>query len=229
MAFPMTHMHIAYRLISSLPWIQDVSTYMVGSIAPDSVHFRDDYSGEIKSISHLFKYGPSWGVTVDNEGWKKEILDFWNSNREKENLDFLTGYVVHILTDWMNDVYVWQPFRDNYQTVTYEKTVFDKGRTEQAFNQDFNQFRKDLFVMNQWLYAHDDRSEELLSLLNNGKRLEYIGLINMADLDKAIDSLLFEQFGHSSDYDDKECQFYTRKVMNDFIDRCVSEIPELLM
>ena len=54
MSFQMVHMEIAYR-VAEMTGIKERAAFILGSVLPDSVHMRDDYSIEQKIMSHLFE------------------------------------------------------------------------------------------------------------------------------------------------------------------------------
>lgn len=62
MAGQITHMEIAYKLIDRLGIDEGKEEFILGSVAPDSVHFDDDYLSK-KVHSHLFENCGPWGDT----------------------------------------------------------------------------------------------------------------------------------------------------------------------
>ncbi len=226
MSFPMTHLCVAYNLINFLK-LSDTASFIVGSVAPDSVHFNDEYSDKLKARSHFFKYGPRWGETVDNDGWLNEICEFYKKHIKFDNRDFYIGYTVHLLTDYMNDVYVWQPFREKYVKVTFEGTFY-KNCTEEQFKEKHDVFRKDLAVMNGWLYKYTESRDIIFKLLSEGKRISFENLYSEKDINRAVESLLYEQFELKEDYGENKCTCFTKSVLLDFIERCTIEIPSIL-
>ena len=58
------------------------SDFLLGSVAPDAVHFHNEYDVSLKERSHLWKFGPRWGITLDSEGWLDVIYKFWKENRK---------------------------------------------------------------------------------------------------------------------------------------------------
>ena len=55
MSFQMIHMEIAYRVMEKLSLTEGREAFMLGSVAPDAVHMRADYTVESKIHSHLFE------------------------------------------------------------------------------------------------------------------------------------------------------------------------------
>ena len=102
MAYTMTHILIAEKVMEYFDCPIDYSTYMVGTITPDAVHANPDYSRELKKKSHVFAEGLVWGeVTGENEleDWFDCVKEFYVNNYFKYDRDFFLGYIVHILTD----------------------------------------------------------------------------------------------------------------------------------
>ena len=60
MSFQMIHMEIAYRLLSRLPQIENAAEFILGSVAPDSVHMNADYTVDRKVKSHMFEECGNW-------------------------------------------------------------------------------------------------------------------------------------------------------------------------
>ena len=69
----------------------------------------DFYPAFVTAQSHLWDCGPRWGITLDSGKWKRNVLDFWNMHKTDPNRDYIAGYCVHILTDWLNDIKIWSP------------------------------------------------------------------------------------------------------------------------
>ncbi len=148
MSYPMVHLKVAYELLARYGGrIERPGDFLLGSVAPDAVHFHSEYDVSMKERSHLWKFGPRWGITLDSEGWRDAIYKFWKENRKAENRDFIAGYCVHLLTDWENDRSIWTPFREKMMQGTEVDEVHERYAAE-AYGYD------------QWLYQVDKHSEE---------------------------------------------------------------------
>lgn len=75
MSFPMTHLSIAYNIFVNTSQIKEPGDFLLGAIAPDSVHFRDDFKSSMKKISHLCVGNEKWGEVTNNEEWWLEVLN----------------------------------------------------------------------------------------------------------------------------------------------------------
>ena len=94
MSYPMVHLKVAYGLLLRYGdgWIERPGDFLLGSVAPDAVHFHDRYDVSLKEKSHLWEFGPRWGITLDSEGWLEAIRKFWKENQSVENRDFMAGF-----------------------------------------------------------------------------------------------------------------------------------------
>ena len=124
MAFPLTHLCVAEKLLEhfSLPE-QEMAQFLLGSIAPDAIHYRKDYIGAnmldtksqigfAKKNTHLCPESEErWGFITDNTSWEKSVDTFI---KEHPNNSFALGYGIHALTDIYNNMSIWNDFITNY-------------------------------------------------------------------------------------------------------------------
>lgn len=98
MALPMVHLETAYLAAQALN-PSDMSAYLLGAIAPDGVHMRSPYSGEMKSASHYSLHGKT-----DLSG--DEVAEILRGIAVRS--DYFLGYAVHLYTDllWYRYVYM---------------------------------------------------------------------------------------------------------------------------
>ncbi len=121
MAFTMTHVLAAEKVLEYLPAVSDYSTYILGTIAPDAVHANPNYTVELKERSHLFTHGLRWGE-IDNwekaQLWIGNIKEYYWENRYRYNNDFLSGYIVHLIVD------VYSNKKESYGTNSYLLSLY---------------------------------------------------------------------------------------------------------
>jgi len=121
MAFPLTHLLVADEISKTDP---DPGLFLLGSIAPDAIHYRPKYKnwsskgfskngiGPAKKITHLCPISDEkWGYITDNNGWAQQVKNFLNQN---PNSPQHKGYAAHILTDILNNQTIWTTFRKNH-------------------------------------------------------------------------------------------------------------------
>ena len=111
MSYAMIHLRIAQNILRSEARIKDKRAFMLGAVAPDAVHYRKDYHKGMKFDSHLCVGHEEWGAITNNIEWQENVSRFMNSMKLEEDVDFLYGYCVHILTDIHNNIKVWMPFK----------------------------------------------------------------------------------------------------------------------
>lgn len=135
MAFPLTHLIVAMNMIKSHN-IEDEADFLLGSIAPDAVHYRKSFVGasmseigQAKKISHLCPVSDEkWGSVTDNEGWQSCVKMFL---QEHEKTSFRVGYATHVLTDIFNNKTIWNDFRTNHPSEAikgYKSAYYDDLR-----------------------------------------------------------------------------------------------------
>ena len=211
MPYPMTHMLIAWRLTEKLPWLECPQDFVLGSIAPDAVHFREGYEVHNKEASHLWHYGPAWGITTESEAWKENVLAFWNRSKTEKNRDFMAGYCTHLLTDWMNDRIIWKPFWNS------------RGkRTEQAERE----YRFEAHEMDQWLWQVSPETAEIWRLLEQARAWPVEKCITEEELERQRRSVLTRQFIQKGRIDVSSHKFVTKDIMESFLAECVERIPK---
>ena len=118
MAFPLTHLIVAMNMLKTRS-ICGEAEFLLGSIAPDAVHYRKSFVGssmaeigQAKKISHLCPVSDEkWGSVTDNDGWA-ECAKVFLMNQKKS--PFIMGYATHVLTDIYNNKTIWDDFRTNY-------------------------------------------------------------------------------------------------------------------
>jgi len=92
MPWTMIHLGVAGNLTDKFK-INEIPDFYLGAVAPDAVHYRENYVREFKDISHLCAANDNHDVILDNA--KNFIL----KNISHEHRDFYIGYDVHVMTD----------------------------------------------------------------------------------------------------------------------------------
>ncbi len=181
MAYTMVHLEVAYRLIGRYEWIENAGDFMAGSVAPNAVHFHDAYSVRLKERSHLWNCGPRWGITLAPDKWKENILTFWEEHKTSQDRDFLAGYCVHLLTDRLNDLRIWSPFRK-------------ENMVGEQVEEIYHIYGKEAYGSDQWLYHNCGNSREIFRLLSEGRICPVEGLITQEDMIRQKTYILSEQY-----------------------------------
>lgn len=120
MPLPMVHFVVAVEL-HKLEKRTPSPEFVLGSIAPDAIHARPNTDRSHKNRTHLL-HKPH-AQTADQE-YRSLVHAFWLHQRERqENVDFMEGYVAHVLADrlWLNDIFY--PFQTAVKHVPKEEVT----------------------------------------------------------------------------------------------------------
>ena len=215
MSYQMTHLEIAYGLSVKYKWIEKRPDFLLGAIAPDAVHFHEEYSYKLKEQSHLWDCGPRWGITLDSDKWERNVINFWEKHKGDSNREFIAGYCVHILTDWMNDIKIWKPFR------------VENVRGENV-DEIYHIYSREAYRSDQWLYHRSDNSREIMSTLAEGRAYSVENLICQKDVETQKKHILSEQYKNTDDYDISGQKYCAEKVITMFIEECVESLSDIL-
>ncbi|SER66212.1 zinc dependent phospholipase C family protein [Lachnobacterium bovis] len=181
MAFQMVHMEVAYRMLKYMPDMKYKEDFILGSVAPDSVHMETVYKVEDKIDSHLFWGCGPWAKTTDSEKWKNNILDFWEKSKEIKDVsrEFLMGYAVHCLTDYCNDLNVWIALKNKSKIPEEElkKLFYPESRG-----------------IDQWLFLNSPNAKNIMELLEKGRAFSIENKVKKEMIEKEKLHLLNRQY-----------------------------------
>ena len=215
MAYSMIHLEVAYRLLNKWNWIKNPGDFLVGAVAPDAVHFCENYQIQMKEKSHIWDCGPRWGITEDPDKWESNAMHFWEENKSADNRDFIAGYCVHILTDIQNDIKIWRPFRQmNLEGTNVEEVYHIYG--------------KEASESDQWLYQTNPHSSHIMELLENGRVYSIENCIGKEEIEKLIQYMLTEEYVKKETYDISGFRYCNDKVILGFIEECTEWLAERL-
>ncbi len=214
MSFQMIHMEIAYRVMEKLSLTEGREAFMLGSVAPDAVHMRADYTVESKIHSHLFEGCGPWGDVRDNERWLRNIDQFWNAYGKDEtevSLKMLAaGIFVHCMTDYWNDVTIWNGTRREYVP------PMDPARFK-------NEFYVEANAIDKWLYRNSRHTEEIRALLAAAKAQGLADYFTAEDTRKIKHHLLNVQYDVPP-VDSAGFRYYTREKLEKFLDDVTEDV-----
>ena len=215
MAYSMIHLEVAYWLLNKWDWIKNPGDFLVGAVAPDAVHFCENYQVQMKEKSHIWDCGPRWGITEESNKWESNVMRFWEENKGADNRDFIAGYCVHILTDIQNDIKIWRPFRQmNLEGTNVEEVYHIYG--QEAYESD------------QWLYQTNPHSSHIMKLLESGRVYSIENCIGKEEIEKLIQYMLTEEYVKKETYDISGFRYCNDKVILGFIEECTEWLAERL-
>lgn len=217
MAFQMIHMEIAYKLLKRMPQISYAAEFILGSVAPDSVHMNPNYDVTMKIKSHMFEGCGIWGDTKDYQIWEKNIYLFCENVAEKELAyrDYCIGICVHCLTDYWNDIKIWRKFQSkNIPPMSIDE--FKKAYYPEAQGIDF------------WLYQNSKNTQLIRKMLSEALAMDVEGIINKEDVECLRNHLLNTQYNVDM-VDLSTYHYFSANSINDFIEFTVNSIAETLL
>jgi len=209
MAFPLTHLCVAKRIIDTLD-IPSPELFLLGSIAPDAVHYRTEFMGATQSgigpakkITHLCPVSDEkWGQVTDNDGWVECVKQFLHHH---PNDPFTQGYAVHVLTDIYNNISLWRAFITKFPEEAAKGYASDYYRDMQNIDfQIYNEFVKE---------------RDIQRLLQEAAPQEMPGLITADELGRLQHNLLHVQYANAPEnVDTSNCFYVTYQQTLDCID-----------
>jgi len=210
MAFPFTHLCVAWRVLEKLQNLDEnhAAAFLLGSLAPDAVHYRKGYVGAgmagigaAKKISHLCPVSDEkWGQVTDNGGWVKCVRNFlathstytgencWveancftsTSNENAIVHAFVQGYAAHVLTDIHNNRTLWDTFRAKYP--------------EEAAKGYASEYYADLKEIHTRLFLEFPATTEIMALLAKAVPVGIPGLVTAEEVRDLQENILHVEF-----------------------------------
>ena len=182
MAYTMVHVLIAEEVQRKFERKIDYATYILGAIAPDVVHSIPNFVVEFKECSHLFTEGLKWGqvgTESDIKPWLENIQKYYLKNRNKYNIDFLLGYVVHLLADVYCSVHFYGPFMSSVSGDLEAQKM---------------QYKRENYNVNYYLFTLFSKREDLLKVLQRGEAITLEGIIEKEVIERRIGQLFEYEF-----------------------------------
>ena len=196
-------MEIAYRVSEMLDIKEGRAEFILGSVLPDSVHMREGYSIEQKIRSHLFEGCGPWGAPEDYDRWNRNIRMFWDEYGTSEDRMVAAGIVVHCITDYWNDIDIWNGTRNEF--VPPEDPVRFKEN-----------FYKEAKAVDQWLYQNSGNTEEIMSLLEASPEKDIFGFYTSEDIIRMKKNLISVQYNVPG-ADIEGFKYYTKEKLISFL------------
>lgn len=217
MAFQMIHMEVAYRLLERISQIENPEEFILGSVAPDSVHMNPNYNINMKMKSHMFEGCGTWSDTQDYQLWKRNITSFYEMIAGKGPVyrDFCTGICVHCLTDYWNDIKIWRKLqRKNIPPMNIDE--FKKAYYPEAQGIDL------------WLYQNSKNTKLIRKMLLEALAMDVEGIINKKDVERQRNHLLNTQYDVEI-VDISKYHYLSANAIGDFIEFTVNDIAETIL
>ena len=205
MAQTMMHLLIADKIYTEkCSSIHSYDDFLLGSIAPDAVHEKENYTRETKEISH-YRFNSKSQISYFDT--------FFDEYYTPENRDFVVGYLVHLLSDmiWYHSIRV--PFKEEFA----KAPLHDMSMNE-AYYADCEQIEQLMFS--------ERNAPRIIEALNRGKAYSLEGLIDAEDVKGWKEKLIF-------DYNNKKSillhtEYISEQHIRDYIANCAGQCTEYL-
>ncbi len=217
MASQMIHLEIAYRIAKRVGIEEGLDEFILGSVAPDSVHFAENYL-EKKIHSHLFEGCGPWGDTQDYDHWIENIRAFNEKYvvNEEDGIKkaFLQGICVHCITDYWNDLLIWRALQKKMiPPMTYE-----------TFREEYYPESRSV---DRWLYQNSENSDEIMKLLADSEVFDFEDYVRAEEINKMKDHLINMQYNLPDPVDIEDNRYYTKEMLLQFLSDVTDKIAVL--
>lgn len=205
MAQPMIYLLIADKIYTEkVGSIHSYGDFLLGSIAPDAVHAKKNYTREIKEISHY---------RFDSKSDISYFDTFFYDYATSENKDFVTGYLVHLLSDliWYHSVRV--PFKERFRKAPLQ----DKPMNE-VYYADCEQIEQLMFG--------EKNASYIMKAVNRSNAYSLEGLIDAENVTSWKEKLI-------SDYKNRKnilphTRYISEQHIREYIADCAGQCAEYL-
>ena len=205
MAQPMMHLLIADKVYTKkFSSVFSYGEFLLGSIAPDAVHVKENYTRELKDISH-YRFNSKSSISYFDT--------FFDEYYTSKNKDFVIGYLIHLLSDmiWYHSVRV--PFKEGYL-----KAPMHNMSMNEAYYADCEQIEQLMF----W----EKDASRIIKAIGKSKAYSLEGMIDSEDVKAWKEKLIIE-------YDNKKkflphTTYISEQQILDYIANCAEKCAEHL-
>ena len=205
MAHPIMHLLIADKIYYNRSSnIQSYGDFLLGSIAPDAVHEKENYTREIKDISHY---------RFDKNSDISHFDTFMGEYAVPENRDFVLGYLVHLLSDmlWYHMVRV--PFKEDFLSAPSQNMS-----KNQAYYADCDKLAQVLF--------EEKNVARIIEAISSSKAYTLESLIDADDVEAWRDKQIRAYQGRKQMA--ANTQYISEQHVRGYIERCADMCLEYL-
>ncbi len=163
------HEKVAYNIAKENKYL-DTPNFYLGVLAPDAVNLNGFAPKEERWTSHLRDKNLST--------WRQNIISFYNKEKNNYDTKFLSGYLIHILTDIIFDDYFYDGVIDlikkDYKDLEDAHPILRKSMDEYAIenkNDKIVEYIKNELAKANYISIRNISKEQLLSW--SKKQLNY--------------------------------------------------------
>ena len=216
MAGTATHLAIADKLYSILgdDKIKNPALFYSGNIAPDAIHARANYQRSYKKRTHMTE-GISGGDFQNQEKlavYYDRVNEFTRKYYLPNHSDLYLGYIVHLITDELFNIYIRQRF-----VISMKSEGIEQGDPEF-----FNRIIKDIESVDCIIIKRYPYNQNLRDLLNEVWDYEITDYITADELNRSKHWVIDTYINYSGE--EPKPQYYSYEAACDFIDFAADNI-----
>ena len=217
MPLPMVHLSVAKKIVESGFEIKDLPLFYLGSISPDAIHMRENADRYAKKLTHLGNPSSvSMNFTDESEDEYVNLkLDFVKTNKNKVNIDFLWGYVIHILTDMY-----WSKMVHNKFIEDYKKDTVPIQDERWAYYNDTDRLDQVIFNECEW-------KNDVWQGLKNVAYFDFLDLLSAQEI-KAWNERTLHWFDSGESQHKNPIKYITQADIENFIFLCSETILKII-
>ena len=190
MPYPMSHFYIAENILAGKGLaVNNAPQFYLGTLGPDAVHFRKDYSRAQKRVSHIYDNLDRGNLEVFAGNWIKNVENFYTGNKSNIDRDFLLGYCIHLMADIYNYIYIWTPFKLAY------------GRENDKL------YQADGLSTDLEIYQKENYESKLFPILEKSEPFDFINLISKNEMAELKNNILNVQYRDKQEVNTKTNKF----------------------
>ncbi|GAB6440452.1 zinc dependent phospholipase C family protein [Bacillus luti] len=176
--------------------IQDKTSFILGGVAPDAVHSKDE-----KGTSHFY------AGTTKNYTRRIDFNSFFQKYKAQMDSSFLLGYYTHLIADdnWLSGFFL--PWLKN--RIENDETIAPMY---------YNDFK----LLNAKLLHHYDQEQQLFSLLNQEAHIVDIEEVSKENV-LAFRKYLFEDMLYPEQHLYEELQVFTFNQIVGYIETAIEK------
>ena len=183
MPWPMSHLYIAQNTFNFIPIEgKDISQYYLGTIAPDAIHFRQNYIRVQKAATHLYNDILEYNDENFSKKWKTNIEIFYNKYKSLINISFLLGYCIHLIADVYYYDYIYKPFE--LKLIENKEIEYKEIYSKENLDIDLEIFQK------------SDYGKSLFPIIKEMKTFNFSDLILKTDMDRIKNNIVNIQYSN---------------------------------
>jgi len=213
MPLPMVHLGVGKKIVDAGFEIKSLSQFYLGSISPDAIHMRKNADRLAKKITHLGR-STTVGMNFTDEsedGYIKIMLDFVNRNKSKIDIDFLWGYVIHILTDMY------------WSKTVHNKFVEDYKKDTAPIQDERWAYYNDTDILDQVLFNECDWKDDVWQSLQRAEYFDFLDILSAQEIE-SWNKRTLHWFDSGESQHKNPVKYITKADIENFISFCSETI-----